>query len=238
MKWLTMLFISISLCPSASGQTIEMQDHSDWWSLNNEKEPGLTVKLTEKKFDTDNFKILGLSLDTVEFDQVAAKLGKARKIHRGDASNSRDQACYVSVGDSEKVHLIFESGEGSSSTFYLLRGGADWNGSNLCVKSDAVTGDLTTGTGLRLGLSRTQVEDILGKPDSASGDRVAYSREFRRRATKEEFERSRREYPMQLSDKRAHEEFDFIPVTIQIEARFKNLEMNYLYVSTISLSDD
>jgi hypothetical protein len=237
MKWLALL-VSISLCVATSGQTVHMQDHSDWWSKNSEKYSGLTVKPLEKDFDTNNFKILSLSLDTVGSDKIAATLGKARSVRRGDASFSRTQACYVSIGDSEKVHLIFEFGEGMESIFYLFRGGAEWKGSNLCVKSNRVSGDLTTGTGLKLGLSRAEVETILGKPDFVAGDRIAYCREFQRKATKEEFERSRREYPEHLSDKLAHQKFDFVPVTLEIEARFKNLEMNYLYVSTTSQSDD
>lgn len=83
-----------------------------------------------------------------------------------------------------------------------------------------------------------QVEAILGKPASAKGDRVAYSREFHRRATQEEFERSRREYPESLSDELAHQKFDQVPVKMQIEATFKNLQMNYLVVSTDSLNDN
>jgi hypothetical protein len=86
--------------------------------------------------------------------------------------------------------------------------------------------------------AENRFETILGKPDSVASDRVAYCREFQRKATKEEFERSRREYPEPLSDKLAHERFDFVPVTLQIEARFRNLELNYLSVSTTSQSDD
>jgi hypothetical protein len=238
MKWTGLLLVSMSMFATADSQTVRMEDRSDWWSMYNEKEPGLPVELVEKNFDIKNFNILGLSLDTLGFDQVRVTLGKAKIVDRGDASYGRSQVCYVSGHGSEPVHLIFEGGEGMSSSFYLFRGGPDWKGSNLCVKSDRVSVDLTTGTGLRLGLSRAEVETILGKPDSLSGDRVAYCREFQRKATKEEFERSRREYPAPLSDKLAHEKFDYVPVTIQVEARFKNLELNYLYVSTTSQSDD
>lgn len=238
MKSLVFLILGISLSASSASQTLRLKDRSDWWSLNNEKEPGLNVELAEKHFDTNNFKILGLSLETLDFDKVAAKLGKASVVERGDASYSRSQVCYVSGAGPDRINLIFESGEGLSSTVYIFRGGPDWKGSNLCVKSNRVSSGLTTGTGLRLGLSRAQVEAILGKPDSVESNRVAYCREFQREATKEEFERSRREYPAPLSDKLAHEKFDFVPVTIQIEARFKNLELNYLFVSTTSQSDD
>jgi hypothetical protein len=233
MKSFVPLILGISLGALFASQTLRLEDRSDWWSLNNEKEPGLNVELLEKRFDTNNFKILGLSLEKLDFDQVAAKLGKATVVQRGDASYSRSQACYVSGLGSDGIHVIFEAGEGGSSTVYIFRGGPDWRGSDLCVTSNRVSADLTTGTGLRLGLSRPEVETILGKPDFAVGDRVAYCREFQKKATEEEFAKSRQEYPTPLSDKVAHEKFDFVPVTIQIEARFKNLELNYLFVSTI-----
>jgi hypothetical protein len=237
MKTLRILVVSLAICTCLYGQTFRLKDSSDWWSISSEHYSGLIVTPLTKQFDTRNFKILGLSLDTVNFDAVVAKLGKASILDRGDASTGRSQICYASNEGSELIHLVFELSEGTS-TFYLFRGGADWNGSNRCAKSSKVTASLSNETGLKLGLSRLQVEAILGKPDSAKGDRIAYLREFQRRATKEEFERFRREYPESLSDELAHQEFDQVPVTMQIEANFKNLQMNYLVVSTNSLNDN
>jgi hypothetical protein len=79
---------------------------------------------------------------------------------------------------------------------------------------------------------------LAGEPRTAFRAYIGDCREFQRKATKEEFERSRREYPAALSDKLAHEKFDFLPVTIHLEARFKNLELNYLFGSATSQSDD
>jgi|SRR5665213_1737129 len=238
MKTLRIFAACISICTCSYAQTFRLRDNSDWWSISSEHSSGLVVTPISKQIDSRNFKILGLSLDTVDFDTVIAKLGKASIIDRGDASTGRSQICYVSNVGSEQVHLVFELSEGQVSTFYLFSGGADWNGRNRCVKSTKVTADLSTDAGLRLGLSRSQVEAILGKPDSVKGDRIAYLREFQRRATNEEFERSRREYPDSLSDKLAHEKFDQVAISMQIEANFKNLQMNYLVVSTDSLNDN
>jgi hypothetical protein len=234
MKAVALLLASIALCGDVRGQTIRMNDSSDWWSMYSEKEPGLPVELVHKNFDVKNFRVLGFSLTTLDFAQVAATLGKARIVDRGDASYSRSQVCYLSGQGSEPVHLIFEGGEGGSSSLYLFRGGPDWKGSNLCFKSDRVSPNLSTETGLRLGLSRVQVEAILGKSDAASGGRIAYCREFQRKATRKEFESSVKAYPGHLTDEEAHRQFDFVPVTIQIEARFNNLGLSYLYVSTIT----
>jgi len=200
----------------------------------NEKEPGLPVELAHKDFDIRNFRVLGLSLAKLDFALVAAALGKARIVDRGDASYSRSQVCYISGRGPEPVHLIFEGGEGGSSSFYLFRGGPDWKRSNLCVRSDRVSPDLSTETGLRLGLSRVRVEAVLGKPDAVSKGRIAYCREFQRKATSREFESSVKEYPGHLTDEEAHRKFDFVPVTIQIEARFDSHGLGYLYVSTVT----
>jgi hypothetical protein len=238
MKTLRILAACISICTCSYAQSVRLKDSSDWWSISSEHYSGLIKTPLTKPFDPRNFRILGLSLDTVDFDAVVAKLGKASVVDRGDGSTGRSQICYASIAGSEQIHLVFESSEGETSTFYLFRGGADWIGSSRCAKSNKVTASLSTETGLGLGLSRLQVEAILGKPDSAKGDRIAYLREFQRRATKEEFERSRREYPESLSDELAHQKFDQVPVTMQIEANFKNLQMNYLVVSTNSLNDN
>jgi len=82
-----------------------------------------------------------------------------------------------------------------------------------------------------LGLSRAEVEAILGKPDSTAPNRVAYCRTFKRKVTKEEFKRLVAEDP-RLSEERAHELYDFVDETIQIEGRFTNQGLSYFFVST------
>jgi hypothetical protein len=235
---LALLICCFCLCGRLYGQSVRLKDSSDWWSTNNEHYSGLRVKTKEKSFDTRNFGVLGLSLDTLDFDKVVIKLGRASVVERGDASTGRSQLCYVSDVGSKKIHLVFELGEGQSSTFYLFRGGADWKGSDRCFKTNKVSMNLSTVTGLRLGLQRAQIEAILGKPDFASGNSIAYSRQFYRKATKEEFERSRREYPETLTDETAHQEFDLVNVTMQLEARFEDSRLYYIYISTDSLNDN
>jgi len=233
MKVVALLLASITLCGDASGQAIRLDDRSDWWSMCNESEPGLPVKPVPRDFDTRNLGVLSFSLTKFDFAPVAASLGKARIVARGDASYSRSQACYVSGRGPKPIHLIFENGEVSSS-FYLFRGGPDWEGIRFCVRSDRVSPSLSTGTGLRLGLSRAQVEAILGKPDAVSDERIAYCREFRRKATIREFESSVKKYTGHLTDEEAHRKFDSISVTSRIEARFDDHGLGYLYVSTSS----
>jgi len=212
------------------GQTVRMEDHSDWWSILNENHREPDWKPKETDLGIQSFTIAGVSLEKDQIEQVEAKLGKTRTVQRGDASGGREQICYTSANGPEKIHLIFEYGE-VESTFYLFAGGADWKGGRFCAPSDGVSNALSTASGLKLGLSREQVESILGKPDKAAGNKLVYFRETEKRTTAEEFERMRREYPEKLSDKDAHERFDSYTLMTYIEVRFVSSKTNYLAIS-------
>jgi len=227
---ISLLLICALLSPASRAQSTRLNDHSDWWSILNEESHGPEVKRNSKPIDDANFQIAGVAIGERQFEQLGAKLGKAKEVERGDASTGRHQVCYQSVEATEKVHLIFEFGE-VEGTFYLFSGGQNWRGNELCVKSKAVSTGLSTSSGLKLGLGRPEVEAILGPPDAVKSDRVFYSREVRHKATRSEFEEQRKEYPEKLTDDEAHRKFAFFDVGAFIEARFVNSKLNYLAVS-------
>src|SRR6267378_237574 len=209
--WLTLTFmlnaiLLMMLVLGLAGQALRIDDKSDWWSLLNENTPEPNLKARTKVLADTNFTILGLAAGT-QFDEIAAKLGKAQSVQRGDASSGREQVCYASANSTETVHVIFEFGE-LTSVFYLFTGGKDWKGSDLCHKSKQISRTVSTSSGLRLGLTRAQIEAILGKADFATNDKLIWNRQVEKRTTAEEFARMRREYPEPLSDKVAHEKFD------------------------------
>lgn len=213
------------------GQSTRLEDHSDWWSLLNEDAPEMNVKSGKAGLSTRNFTIAGVSLEKDDPKQVESKLGRVKSVERGDASTGREQLCYASSKGSENLYLIFEYGE-VDATFYLFAGGRSWTGREYCASTAKVSKALSTPSGLKLGLTRKQVEAILGKPDFAADGRIVYSRETERKTTVDEFQELRRDYPEQLSDQAAHEKFDLYTVETYIEARFGNTGLNYLVVST------
>ena len=223
------LLILTLIATVANGQPTRIEDDSDWWSIQRE-DNGPEVEPKHKSISALNFQIAGVSLGEKQFEQAVAKLGKTEEIERGDASTGRHQVCYQSAKDGEKLHLIFEFGE-VEETFYLFADGKDWEGSDRCARSKLVTASLRTASGLRLGLTRSQVETILGPPDFVSGERIVYSREVRRKTTPREFEQMRKDYPRVLRDEEAHAQFDFFDVGMYIEAKFVNSKLNYLAVS-------
>ena len=226
--WAFLLFLSISA--PVQGQTVQLKDHSDWWSVNNGGSRRGETAVGKESISAGSFEVMGVALGKGQFEKLAVKLGRAPVVRRGDASTGRSQVCYEGTEGPQEVYLVFEFGE-DESVFYLFRDGAAWNGQNFCVKSKQISTTLATPSGLRLGLTPAQVEQILGKADTVQDEKFVYSREIRVKATPAEFDRMRKDYPERLSDKAAHEQFDFYSVDVYIEARFAKSALNYLAVS-------
>lgn len=216
---------------NAKRQTVSSQDKSDWWSILNENSSESNVKPKNEELAISNFQIAGITPKGKSFDKFAAILGEPVVVQRGDGSSGREQACYVSAVNSERVHFIAEYGE-LAEVFYLFEDGPDWNGSQFCTKSKRVSKELSTDSGLKLGLSKVDVEKILGKPDATLADRILYFREVEKRATAAEFEKMRKNYP-RLTDEEAHKQFDLYTCDLYVEVRFLNSKLSYLAVSRI-----
>ena len=217
-----------ALSTFANAQTLH--DSSDWWSLNtgNFSPPAVTV--ANHELESGNFDVAGVVLCKSGFDAIMARVGKTRVIHRGDGDTGRVQLCYASATTSGSVHLVFEFGE-DGSLFYLFSGGADWKGSKYCAQSKHVSENTSAASGLRLGLSPSDVRKILGPPDAMQADEFVYSRQFEKKRTPKEFDTMRQEYPQALSDEEAHRKFDFCAVEQYILARFSESKLVYLAVS-------
>lgn len=207
-------------------------DDSDWWSTTRaESETDLAAPQTNtqhRQLASSTLDIMGIKVGDGEISRAESKLGPATVIWRGDAASARTQACYL-AGDSG-THLIFEeSGEGFEMSFYLFQDGPNWNGSELCAKLPPTSQPMQTANGLRLGLTRNAVETIMGKPSTASTDRLTYVLRVKKRTSATELEKLRRQYT-DMSDKNFHDSFDFYYVDSSVVARFKASRLVYLAV--------
>lgn len=234
MKRLLIFFSSVALLTGlANAQSVRLNDSSDWWSVNRKDAP--RPRASEHELQPENFIVAGINLNSGGFEGIAAKLGQATIIERGDASTGRFQVCY-DPATTNNVHLVFEFGE-DESLFYLFAGGADWSGSKYCVRSKRVPSPLITASGLKIGLTRAAVKAILGRPDTVTANELVYSRQFHKKSTPEEFEAARKDYSMLLSDEEAHRKFDYYPVEQYVVARFSGQKLAYLAVSTSGTGD-
>jgi hypothetical protein len=226
---LTLACMLALLTVAAYSQTVTLDDSSDWWSINRDDPGRPSAKTSNHELQASNFEIAGITLGRGGSDAITTKLGMATSIERGDASTGRSQLCYSS-GHAGSEHLVFEFGE-DESVVYLFSGGKPWNGEKYCVLSKKPLNALTTASGLRLGLSRLEVEKTLGRPDGESPNSVVYSRQFEQKSTPQEFAVLRRDYPQNLSDEEAHKKFDYYPVEQYVLARFANSKLVYLAIS-------
>jgi hypothetical protein len=213
------------------GQIVPLKDRSDWWSINNESFRPPNAKGRSGNLAVGTFQIARVALGSDQFDKLAEQMGKAPIAKRGDASTGRQQVCYVATEGQRRVYLIFEFGAAEQSTFYLFSDGEDWTGQKLCVRTNKVSLNLVTPSGLKLGLTRPGVEAVLGKPDAVLSDRYVYFREVQERTTNTEFQQLRNDYPDRLTDQAAHDKFDFLPVQVHVETRFGKSGVSYLAVS-------
>jgi hypothetical protein len=114
--------------------------------------------------------------------EIEARLGKAKIVERGDGAAGREQLCYRSPAGLGNIELIFEHNEVFYS-FILLDSGPEWEGIEYCAESPKVTAVLATRGGLKLGLSETETESILGIPTYAKGSTRWYEFEAHRFVT-------------------------------------------------------
>ena len=234
MKYLVVVYciLVLSVAPAYAQR---LDDSSDWWSINREDPRTPNATPSNHELQSNNFSLAGVNLGQGGVEAITARLGQAPEIKRGDASTGRSQLCYNSAANSA-VHVVFEFGE-DESVFYLFSGGAPWEGGKYCVQSKRVSKRLSTASGLRLGLTRSEVEAVLGHPDATTADEFVYSREFEQKSTPQQFEVFRRDYPQKLSDEEAHEKFDSYDVQQYVLARFSDSKLIYLAVAVSGSGD-
>lgn len=207
---------------------------SDWWSVLRKY-----ISLDFSRSDLNvqrqlptlsNFEISRTSLGEKQLQTLAAQLGQARLVERGDAAAGRSQVCYASTSKSPQVRLIFEQGsEGSVFSFYLFEDGPNWEGDRYCVKSPQISMNLRTASGLQLGEEQSSVEAILGKASIVAKDKLVYVYEARKQTPANRLSRLRERH-RDLSDEEFHRAFDFYFADAYIEARFTNSKLSYLAV--------
>jgi hypothetical protein len=219
----------------STAPTDDLHDNSDWFSdlAKPDSDADPPIPTQERELAPPNFRILGSALNEKMFNVAAIKLGKAQVVNRGDASSGRSQACYVSATKDEKeekVHLVLEQGEVRFG-FYLFSGGPDWHGSDRCTSSNLVSRGLATASGLRLGMTPSQVIAILGKPSTRDKAELIYSLHVTKKLSAKERVEARR-YHADLTDEDFEANYGSYDWSAGIDAKFTDSKLTFMSVST------
>jgi hypothetical protein len=214
-----------------SQSSVHIEDNSDWWSLTREDADAERSTFQERELSRGNFQILGINLDEGLFHHAVEKLGGAPTVERGDASTARAQICYVSIAEATKTYLIFETGE-VNNTFYLISGGAAWNGNEKCFATETVSSKSSTTSGLHLGLTPSQVIAILGRPSIRRNDQLSYYLHIRKKTSETDLKRMRQQH-REMSDKEFNDNYAFYDLTAALVLKFKDSKLAYFAVSKL-----
>lgn len=229
--WILLLTFLISplLLAQDTSRTVRLADRSDWWSVLNENFAWPNDKPKGDELAAANFEIAGINLESdAPFRNLREKFGRAVSAARSKGINGREQICYVGV-QNPPIRLVFEHGE-SNEAFYLFADAQPWNGQALCAESSQITPSLRTKSGLGLGISPTEVEKVLGKPDFSSPNRVVYYRDIEKHTPDDKLAQLRTEHS-DLAEKDFHDSYDSYDLELYIEARFTDGKLTYLAVS-------
>jgi hypothetical protein len=154
-----------------------------------EDEPNCDEKSAKKMEITgSDATILDLVIGRASLKDVQAKLGNANVTRVSRDEESDISVCYVSPIDG--TVLVFYSGAMGGwkdiTWFALWSREATFPHASLCTPSTLVSQGLRTPSGVRLGLTKADLERILGKPTERGTKSVKYSYPCRKKMTDEE----------------------------------------------------
>jgi len=132
--------------------------------------------------------ILGLAIGRASLKDVHAKLGSAKVTRVSRDEESDVSICYVSPSDG--TVLVFYSGAMGGwkdiTWFALWSRKAAFPSASRCTMSAEVSQNLSTQSGLRLGLTKAQFEGIAGTPTSVATFSAKYDYICRQKMTDEQ----------------------------------------------------
>jgi hypothetical protein len=136
-----------------------------------------------------NFEILGIELPDSTVSDVERILGPAPSKQADNVEEA--SACYTSPG-SDRTVLEFRYWFESVVGFRLFTGTLQYR--NHCAKSKLISADLTTSSGIKVGLSKDEVIKLLGPPSKRQQNSFTYEVSYDRPPTHEEIKRSKDAY--------------------------------------------
>jgi hypothetical protein len=147
--------------------------------------PMRTVAPAAKREISRNLSIVGVTLGKTSLAEVQQRFGASQLRSCSSEEEASQEICYRAPRGTTTV--VFEAGFSGGWKIidaYQIIGTADSSSCySACPMSSGVPETISTSGMLRLGLSRIEVLNLLGTPESATVDRLEFSREWRQPMT-------------------------------------------------------
>ncbi len=132
--------------------------------------------------DRPSLTIFGITPGASTFADVLQIFGKSSRWHTGDASTSESKMCYRLGSGSSEVFVVFASNsEMAGAPNYIVTGirlyssDGSFQENERCKSAEWKKGKFLTSSGLQLGISLSEVNQILGKEHRREGDNFIWS---------------------------------------------------------------
>ena len=136
---------------------------SIWPDIN----PAGSVQAADRQLDPSNHEILGVDVCNCGTHDIYSKFGPSipvrEDIHR---------LCYVS--DRDDTLVIFSFRGSRCFRFQLMLQKKKFNRWHFCAETPVVSRDLSTESGIKLGIAKSQLKTILGYPHRESNRNLIY----------------------------------------------------------------
>lgn len=141
--------------------------------------------------------LLGLTLGKHTLRDVRTKVGDANLIPRAEHKGAHfreDNICYVSAQKDDETTITF-SASGTLASFCLESTRSTPKNRKFCTKSALVSKDLATGNGLKSGLTKDQVKQLLGLPVKEEAAVYIYSYKVKEKIPEKELPGIMKKWP-------------------------------------------
>ena len=135
----------------------------------------------DKALDESNFRILGLFIGNCAPRDIYSKFGPGIAF-KDAAEEEETQVCYVS--DKDETLILFSFKNFQCSRIRLLSQKKKFYKWHFCEKSPLVSRHLSTESGIKLGMSKSELKAILGAPHSESDENMSYAYEWKQKMNK------------------------------------------------------
>jgi hypothetical protein len=121
--------------------------------------------------------VMGLKLDSSSFIDVHRIFGPGSQSPRTDDPRESDKLCYKINGDKD-IFIVFEAGlpenPAPNLTAFTISYGNFLHCNSFCNKSSTLNTPVSTRNGLHLGMTKSELTQLVGKPSKAEREWVVY----------------------------------------------------------------
>ena len=174
-----------------------------------------------KKLNKSHYTILGLTIGECSREDILSKLGPSLSI-KGEKKTDINHLCYIS--DRHETLIIFSFEENQCKRFRMISRKAQFYKWHFCAISPLISNEISTLSGIELGMQKNRLKEILGTPERDSGEILVFKYNQKTTTEIEEHKRGFRD---------PDDENIALPATVRIyiEAGFADSVLSSLHIS-------